>query len=159
MTPIDDEDCARQGKSAAEVRILDGDLVIWAPSSPICLGAAYDADTQRGRAQAADDAIAFFEDVMGRVELGSISSGTMRPEDLIPAFLSEIERLDAKRGAELRSTYSDVIEADDYDSEDAAWLLDKLFDTLEELAPEGFYFGAHPGDGADYGFWPDQDDA
>jgi len=158
VTPIDDADCAREGKSAVEVRILDGGVVIWRPSAPICLGAAYDGDTRQGRAKAADDAIGFFEHAIGRVQLGTLIAGTMRAEDLIPTFLDEIERLDPDRAKEIQRTYGDVIDASDYESEDAAWLLDKLFDTLEELAPEGFYFGAHPGDGADYGFWPVEDD-
>jgi hypothetical protein len=32
-------------------------------------------------------------------------------------------------------------------------LLESLFDTLDNYSPEGYYFGAHPGDGSDYGFW------
>jgi len=33
--------------------------------------------------------------------------------------------------------------------------LDRLTDALQAYCPPFVYFGAHPGDGADYGFWPD----
>lgn len=33
-----------------------------------------------------------------------------------------------------------------------------LGDLLSELAPEGMYYGAHPGDGACFGFWDDEED-
>ena len=32
-------------------------------------------------------------------------------------------------------------------------MVDELFDKLDEIAPDGFYFAAHPDDGACYGFW------
>jgi len=41
-----------------------------------------------------------------------------------------------------------------WDSEDAHWYLEGLFDALNDLAPEGYYFGSHEGNGSDYGFWP-----
>ena len=44
-------------------------------------------------------------------------------------------------------------EADWWNSDDAAGLLESLFDTLDSYSPEGYYFGAHLGDGSDYGFW------
>lgn len=40
-----------------------------------------------------------------------------------------------------------------WDSEDAIHLLESLFDTLNDYAPEGYYFGAHSGGKSDYGFW------
>jgi hypothetical protein len=34
-----------------------------------------------------------------------------------------------------------------------------LFDQMNSIAPEGYYFGAHEGNGSDYGFWRTQFDA
>jgi hypothetical protein len=82
---------------------------------------------------------------------GSISSGTMRPEDLIPTFADTLKELDTD------GAYSDLIKEvgtlTKYDTDEADFILSDLFDALDALAPAGCYFGAHPGDGADYGFW------
>jgi hypothetical protein len=43
------------------------------------------------------------------------------------------------------------------DEEDAHFLLTEIQDALELFAPPGAYFGAHEGDGADFGFWPGED--
>lgn len=40
-------------------------------------------------------------------------------------------------------------------------LAEDLMDFLNRIAPSGWYFGSHEGDGSDYGFWrgiPEQDD-
>lgn len=65
---------------------------------------------------------------------GTIISGTLKLEDLLPAF--------ATAAGEPFDPQGDWIE------------LERLVDVLNEQAPEGYYFGAHPGDGADFGFWP-----
>ncbi|MEO5047005.1 hypothetical protein ABH029_25870 [Bacteroides thetaiotaomicron] len=44
-------------------------------------------------------------------------------------------------------------DAEWWNSDDAAGLLESLFDTLDSCSPEDYYFGAHPGNGSDYGFW------
>lgn len=36
-------------------------------------------------------------------------------------------------------------------------LNDDVFEHLNEIAPDGYYFGAHPGDGSDFGFWEYKD--
>lgn len=40
-----------------------------------------------------------------------------------------------------------------------SWLwCEDIFDMLNDIAPAGCYFGSHPGDGADFGFWWCEDD-
>ena len=89
---------------------------------------------------------------------GSVSTTTMRNEDLIPCFLDVLKELDEKQYDEILGDkdYYYVIELQNYDSETAHFLLEELFNRLNELAPAGFYFGSHPGNGADYGFWLDE---
>jgi len=98
------------------------------------------------------------------VSLGSISHGTMRECDLIPTFMDELRELDSKAAdrivAEYGQGFIDRCSTDgglDYsltgEVDNQGWLLESLFDALDACAPDGSYFGAHPGDGADYGFW------
>jgi hypothetical protein len=95
-------------------------------------------------------------------DIGSISSGTMRNEDLIPVFTDELEYLAKvnhhKDHLELIKTIRLAMQTKDYyETEGAMYDLESLFDTLYEYALPYFYFGAHPGDGADYGYWLSED--
>ena len=102
-------------------------------------------------------------------EMGSVSSGTMRYEDTLPTMMSLLEELDPETACRLTSTYSgfgwpysmaglgwgdpfDLVQDDM-----APDLFDDLVDALDEMAPEGAYFGAHEGDSSDLGFWPNED--
>jgi hypothetical protein len=96
--------------------------------------------------------------------MGSVSSGTMRLEDLIPTFVAELEyRLQHGPSVPRRTRTAhnqlvrDITARMDaegyYESEHADWDLESLFDALGEYAAPYFYFGSHPGDGADYGYW------
>jgi hypothetical protein len=105
--------------------------------------------------------------------MGSVSCATMREEDLIPTFCYELQGLarqtgilpaksrrqhaklarEIERRIELRGETEDDAEIGYYESEDAEYDLESLCDALGEYAAPYFYFGAHPGDGSDYGFW------
>ena len=104
-----------------------------------------------------------------KVELGSISTGTLRDEDLLPAFVAELERVGEpgkhvelilraakviKRGFAVGFDWSRVNDADNA----SFGLADDLTDALNEYAPPHTYFGTLEGDGADFGFWPTGED-
>lgn len=89
-------------------------------------------------------------------QVGSVSSATRRPEDLIPAFTSELRDLGhrSKELTKIEKRIARLSEDDAYwQDEIAQWDLDSLFDMLQEHAKPYMYFGSYPGDGADYGFW------
>ncbi len=99
-----------------------------------------------------------------RAELGSISHGTMRLEDLIPTFTNKLDELVELNGDYFgeEENYDELLALDklileartvDMESEEAGHVLDSLFNALNDFAPPNAHFGAHEGDGADYGFW------
>ena len=102
---------------------------------------------------------------------GTVIHGTLRLEDLLPAFLNAAKVMLGEDGQlryyrlldrfhELdplsRGRGRDLIAQGRLDA--AEDLLDDLFDLLTELAPEGYYFGPHPGDGSDFGYWQEEDE-
>lgn len=76
---------------------------------------------------------------------GTLIHGTLRFEDLAPAFAAELNRLGT--AVTLPDNFNQLSP-----DEQAEWV-DTLIDKLDAHAPEGHYFGAHEGDGADFGFW------
>lgn len=94
-----------------------------------------------------------------RPQLGSISEATLRPEDLIPSFVSAVmsygnpaERK-AARAVERKSEKEGYY--DDEETEFGECGVFVLTELLEGIASRyNMDFGAHPGDGADFGFWP-----
>ncbi len=94
----------------------------------------------------------------------SLSHATMRNEDLIPAFFRFLEEHDPKEAESLLADYPyfaefaatgswSFIGEKWYLSQEADYLCMALFTEIDAIAPDGYYFGAHPGDGSDYGFW------
>ena len=94
-------------------------------------------------------------------KLGSISSATMRKQDLIPCFLAALGELvpdsPVVKDIESRACVDGRPREEDdpyWTSEKASYDLNEtLFTALDAHAPPFCYFGAHEGDGADYGFW------
>jgi hypothetical protein len=94
----------------------------------------------------------------------SVIHGTHRNEDLIPSFMEVINIFDPEKAKELKAKYpemekalKDLEENEDtnyFESEESDYILNEvLFDVLDSFAPENYYFGSHPGDGSDFGFW------
>ena len=94
---------------------------------------------------------------------GTVSHGTMRPEDLLETLGTELQRLDTdleyRDLAQLaQDTHRQLVDAQStgvpaWLFERAHYAIDELFDALDTFAPEGHYFGGHEGDGTDYGYW------
>jgi hypothetical protein len=104
--------------------------------------------------------------------LGSVSSGTLRAENLIPAFIDALDSLKDAMSTSGDASYKDDVrridaklatieehqQADDYyECDEASFDLEELTDLLNIFAPPYAYFGTHPGDGADFGFWIPED--
>lgn len=96
-----------------------------------------------------------------------VSHGTMRTQDLLPCFLWTLKQYAPQEHSKFTSRWMDcqasyllAIGKDDdefWQGERAQEMLEELFDELDEISPEGCYFGAHPGDGSSYGWWEAQD--
>lgn len=84
--------------------------------------------------------------------VGTVSQATMRPQDILSSCLEVLAEYWPEKYEEIDSQ----VPWDDNNfwySEEADWLLKDVWDAMNEIAPGFCFFGSHPGDGADYGFW------
>lgn len=91
---------------------------------------------------------------------GTVSHGTHRTPDLLRAFgekYHELEPNDMHLYGECVA-YAAILDGDDCEANTtlAQMVLEEVTDKLNEHAPEGWYFGSHPGDGSDFGFWVEE---
>jgi hypothetical protein len=107
---------------------------------------------------------------VGKIQMGTVISGTLRNEDLLNAFIDELETLVKHEQKTLRLktplgiAYGDwtsiiarkrlIFDArNSQDESIASEIVNELQDALNEYAPDGMYFGTLEGDGADFGWW------
>jgi hypothetical protein len=98
----------------------------------------------------------------GGPSTGTLIAGTMRPQDLIPCFLEAVsefapahyEGLMVLAFGPIPAYVQDEGDSSEWwESESAAGLLESLIDILDEHAPEECYFGTHPDNDSDFGWW------
>lgn len=110
--------------------------------------------------------------------IGTVSHATLRTDDLLDAFATELEyhvqrnalAWSDESGRRLRDNHMELIgRAREYkgegedgselfsEGEGATELISELIDALNEFAAPYCYFGTLEGDGADFGFWPSHD--
>ena len=90
---------------------------------------------------------------MDTIQLGSVSSGTLRVEDLVPVCMDVLGEFAPKHPL-LTESLDDLFTSDmdtPYD------LLSDLEDAIQEYCPPLVFFGAHPDMPDAIGFWPDWD--
>lgn len=93
---------------------------------------------------------------LGKEWIGaSISHATLREEDLIPAFEEVLDTagVEYERPSAVDKLLLDQPLTDDEQEEVGFYVNEMLIDLLDGIAPDGTFFGSHPGDGSDFGFW------
>lgn len=94
---------------------------------------------------------------MNKIIEGTISHGTLRSQDLLRSFATELARVSTEDDAALIAEAHELAQ-NDPESESATETVSDLIDRLTDIASEyGFYFGTHPGDGSDFGYWTPED--
>ena len=96
------------------------------------------------------------------IRIGTLIHGTLQDEDLLEAFANELERISdgsySDEIAEARTMVKYGITGENGHGDTASEVIINLIDILNGYAPPHVYFGAHAGDGSDFGYWPIGDD-
>jgi hypothetical protein len=92
-----------------------------------------------------------------RFSIGSVSHGTLKGEDLLPVFADELKKFEpdhelVKEAYELMAGWGDN---DNEEMDEIDELVNDIQDAIGEFAAPFTYFGAHEGDGSDFGWWID----
>lgn len=96
---------------------------------------------------------------------GTISHGTLKLDDLLEKFANTLalhshgkNRDLIRESLMLAAEIREPEEPHDPEWTSAHICLDELSSALNDLCPDGYYFGAHEGDASDFGVWPSESD-
>lgn len=82
--------------------------------------------------------------------VGTVSEGTLKTQFLVSTFKQMLRWLVRENAKGITGEDHRLLAYEWYDEE----YLDTLFNRLDAIGSEyGYYFGAHPDDGACFGFW------
>lgn len=81
-----------------------------------------------------------------------LSHATLKTEDLIQSFMQFVKSYNKQDYYMLCDMLIDSISNPD------EFLNEILFDYLNGIAPDNYYFGSLPGDGACFGFWKNEEE-
>ena len=81
-----------------------------------------------------------------KIEIGTTSGGSLILADIVDGIRHLVP-------AKLLKEF----DAAEPESHDAYMIYEDIEYAMDEIAPDGCYFGAHPGDGSDIGFWQCED--
>lgn len=91
-----------------------------------------------------------------------ISHGTLRSQDLLPCFLEAIRETPEYEQLMANDCIPSHIWEDEsaewWDSEECSYLInEELFDILQGMSLDGYYFGTSEGDGSAFGWWKEEE--
>ena len=97
----------------------------------------------------------------------TISKATLRNEDLITACMHFLWEMDKDKARGIWKENPNLLKAlcdrecgiptEWWETDEANFLLNEtIYDAMQDLAPEGYYFGSNPGDGALFGYWEEE---
>lgn len=81
-----------------------------------------------------------------QIEIGTTSEGSLILVDIVDGIRHLVP-------AKLLKEF----DAAEPESHDAYMIFEDIGYKMDEIAPDNCYFGAHPGNGSDIGFWPCED--
>jgi len=91
---------------------------------------------------------------INKLQLGTVSHGTLRPEDLAVAFLSTAQHLEVDLPDGIENDVEAIVNG--VFEHDAAEVLIEIGDRIDDALPSFLRFGTHEGDSSDWGIWGDE---